>query len=154
MIVLLIVGDHGGIMAHQPTVFSPAGTPLLQRTVAELVTENPARSRIFQKHKIGFCCEGSTTLAEACKREGLSALEISAATSGAGIWENETPWQFCRRGFIPRSGRVRASYHRGINPLRQERTEALSKARFDPSLRLASKITLVSDRYVFWFTRR
>ena len=35
-------------MSHKPNVFSPPGTPLLERTVGELVAERPGRSRIFQ----------------------------------------------------------------------------------------------------------
>lgn len=74
-------------MAHKPTVFSPEGTPLLQRTVGELVAENPSRSRVFQKHSIGFCCQGSTTLTQACESKNLDpetiAAEIKAADSQA-----------------------------------------------------------------------
>lgn len=59
-------------MSHHPNVFSPAGTPLLERTVGELVAERPGRSRVFQAFKIDFCCQGSRTLREACERKGLN----------------------------------------------------------------------------------
>lgn len=61
-------------MSHKPNVFSPAGTPLLDRTVGELVAERPGRSRVFQAFKIDFCCQGGRTLREACERKGV-ALE-------------------------------------------------------------------------------
>lgn len=59
-------------MSHKSNVFSPPGTPLLERTVGELVAERPGRSRIFQSLKIDFCCQGGRTLREACEQKGLS----------------------------------------------------------------------------------
>jgi len=60
-------------MSHSKTVFSPAGTSVLERTVGELVAERPGRSRIFQAANIDFCCQGSRTLREACERKGIAA---------------------------------------------------------------------------------
>lgn len=60
-------------MSHKPNVFSPPGTPLLERTVGELVAERPGRSRIFQAFNIDFCCQGARTLRDACERSGLAA---------------------------------------------------------------------------------
>jgi regulator of cell morphogenesis and NO signaling len=59
-------------MSHKTNVFSPAGTPIDQRTVGELVAERPGRSRIFQSHQIDFCCQGGLTLRQACSRKGVS----------------------------------------------------------------------------------
>jgi regulator of cell morphogenesis and NO signaling len=63
-------------MSHQPDVFSPPGTPLLQRTVGELVAERPGRSRIFQNSGIDFCCQGGRTLQEACERKGIATSTL------------------------------------------------------------------------------
>lgn len=60
-------------MSHSVIRYSEPGTPLLDRTVGELVAERPGRSRVFQKHKIDFCCQGGTTLREACERKGVSS---------------------------------------------------------------------------------
>lgn len=60
-------------MSHAPTVFSPPGTPLPDRTVGELVAERPGRSRVFQTFGIDFCCQGGRTLREACERKGVAA---------------------------------------------------------------------------------
>ena len=60
-------------MSHKPNVFSLPGTPLLERTVGELVAERPGRSRVFQAFNIDFCCQGGRTLREACERKGLAA---------------------------------------------------------------------------------
>lgn len=66
-------------MSHTPPTLSPAGTPLLDRTVGELVAERPGRSRIFQTNKIEFCCQGKKTLREACERKGVSPKSIVEA---------------------------------------------------------------------------
>lgn len=64
-------------MSHKPHIASPAGTPLLDRTIGELVAERPGRSRIFQAHGIDFCCQGSRTVSDACARKGISAQTIA-----------------------------------------------------------------------------
>ena len=53
-------------MGHSPTISSPSGTPITERTVGELVAERPGRSRVFQRNSIDFCCQGGRTLEEAC----------------------------------------------------------------------------------------
>jgi regulator of cell morphogenesis and NO signaling len=58
-------------MSHKSNVFSPAGTPLLDRSVGELVAERPGRSRIFQSFRIDFCCQGGRTLRDACESKGV-----------------------------------------------------------------------------------
>jgi regulator of cell morphogenesis and NO signaling len=63
-------------MSHKPNVFSPPGTPLLERTVGELVAERPGRSRVFQAFNIDFCCQGGRTLRVACERGGLTAESV------------------------------------------------------------------------------
>lgn len=63
-------------MSHHPNVFSPPGTPLIERTVGELVAERPGRSRVFQSFQIDFCCQGGRTLREACERKGIAAASV------------------------------------------------------------------------------
>ena len=58
------------------------GTNILDRTVAELVLERPARSRLFESLGIDYCCGGKKTLKEACDRKALPSprvLELLAA---------------------------------------------------------------------------
>lgn len=47
-----------------------------QRTVAELVTERPARIRLFERLGIDFCCGGRKTLAQACEEKGLDVHTV------------------------------------------------------------------------------
>lgn len=63
-------------MSHKPNVFSPPGTPLLDRTVGELVAERPSRSRVFQSFGIDFCCQGGRTLREACVKKGVGVDSV------------------------------------------------------------------------------
>jgi predicted NodU family carbamoyl transferase len=63
-------------MSHSAPTFSPAGTPLLDRTVGELVAERPGRSRIFQAFSIDFCCQGVRTLREACERKNIATATV------------------------------------------------------------------------------
>jgi regulator of cell morphogenesis and NO signaling len=59
-------------MSHSSPVCTPAGTPIKQRTVGELVAERPGRSRVFQSLGIDFCCQGGRTLQEACERKQVA----------------------------------------------------------------------------------
>ena len=63
-------------MSHSPTVFSPAGTPPLDRTVGEIVAETPALARVFQSFGIDFCCQGGRTLREACDLKGIASESV------------------------------------------------------------------------------
>ena len=65
------------LSSHHPNVFSPPGTPLLDRTVGELVAERPGRSRVFQNFSIDFCCQGGRTVREACERKGVSPETVA-----------------------------------------------------------------------------
>lgn len=81
-------------MSHKKNVYSPVGTPTLERTVGELVAERPGRSRVFQTFGIDFCCQGARTLREACERKGLSAesvLEQLEAESASPSPEGRNP---------------------------------------------------------------
>ena len=51
-------------------------TNATEMTVGELVTERPARSRVFEKHGVDYCCGGKKSLAEACAKRGLAVDDI------------------------------------------------------------------------------
>ncbi len=63
-------------MSHKPNVYSLPGTPLLDRSVGELVAERPGRSRVFQSFQIDFCCQGGRTLRDACERKGIATEAV------------------------------------------------------------------------------
>lgn len=47
-----------------------------KRTVGALVTEQPARARVFEQYGIDYCCGGKTPLADACAAKGLDSQEV------------------------------------------------------------------------------
>src|SRR5436190_24368278 len=61
--------------------------------VADIATQNPATIKVFQRHRIDFCCGGKVPLEEACRRKDLEApaviAELDAALLGA---EATTDW--------------------------------------------------------------
>jgi regulator of cell morphogenesis and NO signaling len=63
-------------MSHTPTVFTPAGTPLIDRTVGEIVAASPTQARVFQSFGIDFCCQGGRTLREACELKGIAPSAV------------------------------------------------------------------------------
>lgn len=77
-------------MSHTATIFSPAGTPLLDRTVGEIVAERPTLARVFQAYGIDFCCQGGRTLREACERKSI-APEGVLESLNAGMLEKCEP---------------------------------------------------------------
>jgi regulator of cell morphogenesis and NO signaling len=48
----------------------------VEETVGRLVAANPARARVFEKHRIDYCCGGKLPLAEACTRKGVSLDQV------------------------------------------------------------------------------
>ena len=48
-----------------------------QRTVGDIVTEQPGRSRLFERLGIDYCCGGNRTLSEACRAKGLDPDDIA-----------------------------------------------------------------------------
>jgi regulator of cell morphogenesis and NO signaling len=58
-------------------------TPL--STLAELATEHPAASRVFQRYGLDFCCKGLRSLDSACAERGLDAAAILAEIESAAI---------------------------------------------------------------------
>ncbi len=56
-------------------------TPL--DTLAELATEHPAASRVFQRYGLDFCCKGLRSLDSACAERGLDPQAILAEIESA-----------------------------------------------------------------------
>lgn len=71
-------------MSHTATVFTPSGTALPDRTVGEIVAENPSQARVFQAYGIDFCCQGGRTLREACTLKGVDLDSVIEQLEVAG----------------------------------------------------------------------
>lgn len=50
-----------------------------QRTLAELVAENPARAVVLDRMGLDFCCHGNRSLTEACAASGLDPDDVTVA---------------------------------------------------------------------------
>jgi regulator of cell morphogenesis and NO signaling len=59
------------------------GESLRNETVAAIVARFPASARVFQAHRIDFCCRGEVTIAEAVAGRDERADEILAEVEGA-----------------------------------------------------------------------
>lgn len=103
-------------MSHHPTQRSPKGTPTADRTVGELVADNPRHARVFHRHAIDFCCQGGRTLRTACEAKGLDPAALVAELESAGKpTEGED-----NAALLPPAqlaDHIEATYHR---PLREE----------------------------------
>lgn len=69
-------------------------------TVGQLAANDPARSRVFQRLGIDFCCGGTVTLAEACQRKTLDArvplaVPVAPVDTAADPVERLTLAQLC-----------------------------------------------------------
>jgi len=72
----LVTVNRAFTMSHTATIFTPAGTPMPDRTVGEIVAENPSQARVFQAFGIDFCCHGGRTLREACTLKGIGLESV------------------------------------------------------------------------------
>lgn len=78
-------------------------TQLLEQPVGQLVAEKPARSRVFERWGIDYCCGGKKNLGEVCAKKGLDANAVvqdiesaDAAPQPAGTdWTQATLTALC-----------------------------------------------------------
>ena len=55
-----------------------------QTTLAELAVKQPAASKVFQRHRLDFCCHGNRPLQEACDEYGLAPESVLAEIESEG----------------------------------------------------------------------
>ncbi|HUP04255.1 MAG TPA: iron-sulfur cluster repair di-iron protein [Bryobacteraceae bacterium] len=65
---------------------------IAERTVRELVVENPELTRVFERLGIDYCCGGGKSLEEACRAAGVP-VDSAAASVGAAAEAARTPRQ-------------------------------------------------------------
>jgi regulator of cell morphogenesis and NO signaling len=63
-----------------------------EMTVAAIATGAPATIRVFQQHRIDFCCGGKIPLAQACEAHGVDVDAILAELRTAEAPRPETSW--------------------------------------------------------------
>ena len=63
-------------------------------TVGEIAAEHPASVRVFEKHRIDFCCGGRVALREACQKLGTDPAVLLEEIERAGAApEDSTDWK-------------------------------------------------------------
>lgn len=55
------------------------------RPLSALVTEVPARARVFDELGLGYCCSGTTSLEDACAEQGLDTDEVVRRLTAAAL---------------------------------------------------------------------
>ena len=48
-----------------------------ERTIGEIVADDYRTARVFENHKLDFCCGGKVALAAACKTKGIDLVTIT-----------------------------------------------------------------------------
>ena len=61
----------------------------IHMTVADIVAERPARSRVFEQLGINYCCGGNKPLEQACAERGIDAESVVQAIQEAEREEAE-----------------------------------------------------------------
>lgn len=69
----------------------------LDRTLSELVLEQPARARLFEELELDYCCGGQSSLAEVAAQRGLDAgtlaVALEAAERAGDAGSSERDWR-------------------------------------------------------------
>lgn len=78
-----------------------------QRTLADLVAENPARAVVLDRMGLDFCCHGNRTLSDACSEAGLDADQVTAALQTAA----EVPRAWTGGGRADLASYVESTHH-------------------------------------------
>jgi regulator of cell morphogenesis and NO signaling len=68
---------------HATAFAEPLPADLAAAQVAQLAREHPGTIRVFQRHRIDFCCGGKRHVAEAAERAGLDAGRLVAELAQA-----------------------------------------------------------------------
>lgn len=78
-----------------------------ERTLADLVAENPARAVVLDHVGLDFCCHGNRSLSDACSEAGLDPAEVTAALDTAA--EVPAAWTGGGRGDL--AAYVESTHH-------------------------------------------
>jgi regulator of cell morphogenesis and NO signaling len=86
-----------------------------ETTVAAIATAAPATIRVFQQHRIDFCCGGRIPLVQACEAQGVSLDALLGELRAANAPAPEASWTEARLTALIQH--IQTRYH---EPLRAE----------------------------------
>ena len=72
------VGEHSSVPDPHNTKGATMNTVSADRTVGDLVTEQPGRAKVFEDLGIDYCCGGHRPLTEACAEKGIDPENVLA----------------------------------------------------------------------------
>ena len=84
--------------------------------VSEIAAAEPATIKVFQRHRIEFCCGGRTPLSEVCARQDIDTVTLLAELRAAQeSTEDQSDWPTAPLADL--IGHIQGRYH---GPLREE----------------------------------
>jgi regulator of cell morphogenesis and NO signaling len=84
---------------------------LTETTVGQLVTEKPARARVFEKFGIDYCCGGKKPLAQACGEKGLDPQTVLNELSVADQQKNGSEKDWSSATLTELADAIEATHH-------------------------------------------
>jgi len=81
--------------------------------VADIATARPATIKVFQRHRIDFCCGGKIPLAEMCNREHLDPQALIAELDAA-VLASETTTDWTRASLADLIAHIQRRFHRPL----------------------------------------
>jgi regulator of cell morphogenesis and NO signaling len=84
---------------------------LTETTVGQLVTEKPARARVFEKFGIDYCCGGKKPLAQACGEKGLDPQAVLNELSIADQQKNASDKDWSQATLTELADAIEATHH-------------------------------------------
>lgn len=82
-----------------------------QRTVAELVTERPARARVFERYGIDYCCGGQRPLREAAVARGAVTATLLAELASIEAETADEAVDWSQRSMTELADHIEATHH-------------------------------------------
>ena len=82
-----------------------------QRTVAELVTEQPARARVFERYGIDYCCGGKRPLAEAAVERGVVTETLLSELASIEAADEDEAVDWSQRSMTELADHIEATHH-------------------------------------------
>lgn len=97
----------------------------IEKTVGQLVAENPARARVFEKHRIDYCCAGKVPLSQACTKKGVDhdVIVQELAEVDATVPPAEKDWTVAPLGEL--ADHIVSTHHAYLN-MELPRLDAMS----------------------------
>lgn len=106
----------------------------LDAPLSSLALEHAGASRVLHRHGLDFCCQGRTTLVDACQAKGLDAEVVAAEVAAEARESTEEAIRWDERELPELIDHILANYHephRAELPRLQEMAEKVERVHAD-----------------------